>query len=40
MVTANNIENRRGPNKRAGVRAAFVLGFSITTLRQVECHAR
>jgi hypothetical protein len=40
MVTANNIENRRRLNEPAGVQAAFVLGFSITTLRQVECHAR
>jgi hypothetical protein len=36
MITANNIRPRL--DELAGVRAAFVLRFSFTTLRQVECH--
>ena len=40
MVTANNDGNRPRLDERAGVRAAIVLRFSITTLRQVKFHAR
>jgi hypothetical protein len=38
MFTANN--NRPSFDEQAGVRAAFALPISFTTLRQVESHVR
>jgi hypothetical protein len=40
MIAANNARNKSSFEERAGIRAAFVLRISFTTLRQVECHAR
>jgi hypothetical protein len=38
MIMAHDITPRL--DDLAGMRAAFVLVFSIMTLRQVECHVR
>jgi hypothetical protein len=38
MITAHGVKSRL--DEVAGVRAALVLRFSITTLRQVESHVR
>jgi hypothetical protein len=38
MITAKDIKPKLG--ETAGVRAAFVLRFSFSTLRQVKLHAR
>ncbi len=40
MVTAEYVRISNMLDELAGVRAAFVLRISFTTLRQVECHAR
>jgi hypothetical protein len=40
MVTADNIRIGCRLDELAGIRAAFALRFSFTTLRQVKCHAR
>lgn len=40
MFLCNPIGNRHGFDKWAVDRAALVLSFSFTTLRQVESHAR
>jgi hypothetical protein len=40
MIAANNARNKRSFGEHAGIRAAFVLHISFTTLRQVEFDAR
>jgi hypothetical protein len=40
MVTAKNVRNALKFVELAGARAAFVLRFSFTTLRQVESYVR
>ncbi len=40
MVTAKKVRNALRFVELAGVRTAFVLRFSFTTLRQVESHVR
>jgi hypothetical protein len=40
MIAANYARNKRGFEEHAGIRTAFVLRISFTTLRQVESHVR
>jgi hypothetical protein len=40
MIAANNARDARSFEEHAGIRAAFVLRTSFTTLRQVEFDAR